>query len=58
MKLFSLLPLVTLGQESCEAQWESKIKDLLDETKSLMAVLETASTQGQGRAFCNFLKAR
>ena len=49
MKLLPFLPLVTIGthpENACEAQWESKIKDLLDETKSLVAVIETASTQG------------
>ena len=49
MKLLPFLPLATISsppETACEAQWELTIKDLLDETKSLVAVIETASTQG------------
>ena len=46
MKLFTLFPLATLGQQDCEAQWAEKVNSLLDETKSLLAVIEIASSQG------------
>lgn len=46
MKLFTLLPLAALGQQDCEAKWAEKVNSLLDETKSLLAVIETASSEG------------